>query len=224
MRCANLLVVPLLFLVHSLACALNGAEPTEAQTKQIAQLIENLASKATAPGKGSKELAPTEEAIWKATDELTKLGILAFPQLIAHLDDPRFSFSEDSLASAAVYHRSVGYLCQQIFGRQLKVYVPWNVPDPRGTPGFGTSELPSEKQQAQAWWEANRSKTLWELQVANIEQVIALNEQRKAAGFDSPEQRQLCDAAIQANRELAKQLTATKTAQTTKPYRPVLNR
>jgi hypothetical protein len=190
---------------------------------EIERLIDRLASKNPMPKKGSKELSPHEKRIWKSVDELHQFGVRAFPQLIAHFDDARFSFSEDSLSSKAVHHHSVGYLCHEIVDSQVTKYVSWAVGDPRGSPGYGRGIFPRNKKDAEAWWQSNRNKELWELQVANLRFVIAENQELLKSEADA-RRRKLCEEAIAANERLASEITKDKSPLPSKPFRPYVGR
>jgi Na+-transporting methylmalonyl-CoA/oxaloacetate decarboxylase gamma subunit len=209
------------------------AQSQEASARKIEQLIEQLAAKNPKPREDSRKspakrppkLPPHEPEIWEAVDELHRLGVAAFPQLIAHFDDQRFCCSEDSIAAPEpkLYHRSVGYVCQEIVRRQVERHVPWDQRDPRGLPGYSHSIVPRSKKAAQTWWEQNRSKELWELQVDNVNFVVVLNRERLKMEVD-PARRALCEAAIRANEELAAELNKSKSPKPGKPFRPHLER
>lgn len=180
--------------------------------KKIEQLIDQLA--------GSKSDKQRESGVFKAADELLKLGTDAFPQLIEHFDDKRYSFDEDSLATDDVYQHDVGELCYRLVKAQVKKYRPWKYPDPRSTPGYAGSIVPPDKDDAKAWWEKNKKKALWELQADSVRRVIEDNKNPRWFRFDSEERHKLADEAIRANEELLKQLTETKTPLPTGPVRP----
>jgi hypothetical protein len=185
-----------------------AATPVE-RSKKIEQLIDRLAEK-RADVAGRKD-------VFQAADELLELGTEAFPQLIDHFGDSRRSFDEDDPTSENVYHRSVGQLCYRLVVDQVRKYRPWNIPDPRGTPGWSGSIVPNN---AKEWWEANKGKALWELQADSVRRVIAENKDPKWFKFDSEERHKLADEAIRANEELLKQLTESKTPLPTTPIRP----
>ena len=94
---------------------------------QIETIIDRLASKNPKPPKEQRTLSPYEDEVWVAAEELRQLGTTAFSSLISHLDDDRFSFSEDcsgcSSSDNPVYHQTVGSLCRRILQNQIKVYV-----------------------------------------------------------------------------------------------------
>jgi hypothetical protein len=190
-------------------------EPATGQAekdKNIQQLIEQLA--------GSKSDRQRKNGVFKAADELLKLGTDAFPQLIEHFDDKRYSFDEDSMAADDVYQYDVGELCYRLVVKQVKVYRPWKQADPRGTPGYSGSIIQPDKDDAKAWWEKNKKTALWELQADSVRRVIEKNKNPRWFKFDSEQRHKLADEAIRANEELLKQLTETKTPFPTGPVRP----
>lgn len=187
-------------------------------------MIDRLASKNVKPAEGEKGLSPHEERIWKAVDALNGLGVTAFPQLIAHFDDDRFSFSQDRMSGRGIRHESVGHLCWEIVERQVKKRVCWNVADPRGTPGHtGAAIVPCGKEAAEVWWEAHRDKKLWELQAESVRSVISANQKVLASEQDE-DRRRVCEDAIRANEELLTKLLRTEAPIPTKPFRPYIGR
>ena len=194
----------------------------DTKSADVEHLIDQLASRNPEPPQWkqqSPQAVAREEQIWKAVDRLHEMGLRAFPQLIAHFDDKRFCCLEDSMASDDVHHRSVGFVCWIIVRSQVKKYVPWEGPDPRGLPGYASCTLPSDKKEAESWWKANQTKSLWELQIENVRTVIAENEnalktEKKAY------RRKLCEEAIRANERLAADIAKRRSPIPTEPFRP----
>lgn len=208
---------------------INGAETKHSEmaqvefAKKIEKLIDQLASNSAKPVQGSNRRAPREAEIWAAVDELHGCGTAAFPYLIAHFDDERFSYSEESPATTRVYQASVGRLCGKIVERQINKYVPWKLPDPRGTPGYGMAIVPQDKAQALEWWKANQNRKLWELQADSVRVVLDENRKRQLTEGDETRKRHAADA-IQANEELLARLLQTEVPLPTKPFRPYASR
>ena len=108
----------------------------------------------------------------KATAKLICLGIAAFPALVAHRNDARYShtfvgsFNEGPLEPPLALDYSVGETCVEIIARQLNAgskylgcrdYIPYGVP---------VSKLPE-------WWKARSSRSLAELRKEALEWTIA---------------------------------------------------
>lgn len=192
--------------------------------KEVEKLIDQLASKYPKPDKRSDSRPPREAGIWDAVDKLHSYGTAAFPYLIAHFDDERFSFSEESPATTRVYHESVGRLCWEIVERQVKKCSLWKVPDPRGTPGFtGKAIVPRDKEEARSWWKTNQEKRLWQLQADSVRVILEENRERLAREDDA-DRRRHCSDAIQANEQLLSRLLQSELPIPTKPFRPYVSR
>lgn len=179
--------------------------------------VDRLASKHPKPAPGAR--APYEQEVWDAVDALHELEASAFPVLIAHFNDARYSFTQDSLSGdddQSTRRETVGFLCRQIVQRQVQKRVVWSG-DPRGTPGYSECVVPDDVQDALTWWNKHRDQALWQLQIANILYVIDLNADLARS---DPRQRDLCEENIRANKALIDQLTASRTPLPTKPYRP----
>jgi hypothetical protein len=200
-----------------------STERPKSEQADVAGLIDQLKSKRRKPSDRARGALATEESVWTAVDALMEMQDRAFPELISHFDDSRYSYSERSPVTDEIYHRSVGYLCREIVRRQVTKYVPWITRDSRGTPGTGKSAIPITKQEAQVWWSENQDKPLWVLQVESIRRAIAENRVRLEAEEDA-RRIELCKDAILSNEKLAESLIATETALPTKPFRPYSGR
>lgn len=215
-------VLPIALFADGLLCSgadsdVPPARQCDAKTDTIARLIDQLASSNSTDDGRLAAAATNDPRIWKSVDALYALGIEAFPQLIAHFDDDRYSFEEDALSSNKKYRVSIGRLCWTIVDRQVTKYVAWKVADPRGTPGSGLSSVPSTRRDAEAWWEVNRRKPLWELQCDSIRRVIAANRERLQS--EKAEDRLHAQEALLANQQLLAELSSKQTPIPTKPFR-----
>jgi len=190
---------------------------------QIEALIDQLAARMPEPTRGSRDLGHHEERIWKVVDALTQLGTSAFPQLIAHFDDPRFCCTEDAMASDDVYHRSVGYACRRILISQVHRQAAWPGPDPRSSPGYGRGIVPLKKTDAEAWWQLQCDKTLRELQAENARFVVAALKERLKEDL-VPARRNLHEEGIRRNEQLVADLEKRPSAMPTNPFRPYIGR
>lgn len=102
---------------------------------------------------------------------------------------------------------------------QVRAYIPWDVGDPRGTPGFGISIIPHGKREALEWWLLRKDKALWELQAEHVRMVIDMNRQRLLIE-KYPEYIALCEKAIRANEQLELELKQNKKPIKREPWRP----
>ncbi len=213
------LTVPLVLITLSSAIV---ATPSNGQTdakpvatkERIEKLIESLASKHEPPTPDSRVLTKEEKSIWKAVDELMIIGIEALPALIDHFDDERFSFTESNVSGSRldnpVLHQTVGRLCYRIVTAQVQKYVSWSGPDPRDSPGYRSTVVPTKKEEAVKWINERMEKALWELQKENLSLVITQNEELLAKIEKGSNDHQLCKMAIKKNSELIAKLERTK--------------
>ena len=106
-----------------------GAEPNVAA---INSLVEQLASTNKRPT-GYPEVnqdpiypkdydGPAQKLVWKAYFELYQLGPAAFPQLLEHLDDKRYSLTADT--GNADHNFNVGFLCRWILQNRISPFNP----------------------------------------------------------------------------------------------------
>lgn len=169
-----------------------------------------------------------EKAVWKAVDELMSLGPKAFPALIDHFEDERYSYTEDNTTGERIagpsVNRTVGYLCFHIVTAQVQKYVSWDEPDPRDSPGYNSTVVPWVKKDAVEWIKGRVDKPLWELQIENLSFVIEQNEKLlKDFEKDSHEEK-LCKEAIKKNAELIAQLKRTQKPLPSRNPRPRFER
>lgn len=196
--------------------------------KQINDLIDSLASHYEKPNVDSRERVPAEPAIWRAVDELIAIGPRAFPLLIDHFDDERFSFTEDCVSCERsenpVFKRTVGHLCYMIVRSQVQRYESWEGPDPRDSPGYSECVVPHEKERAVQWLQSSAGKSLWEMQYDNIRFVILENHKMLEKQTMTQNDRDLCIEAIAKNEELLELLKVNRSHLLTKPIRPSSDR
>ena len=209
----------------------SAAEPVsspEQQQQEIARLIEQLASENPKPknvtdsdGERVTVFPPgysrdRQNKVHRAADELRKFGIDAFPQIIDHFDDHRYSYSEEAMnaRSELFYSRSVGSHCMSIVCAQLYMFETWGDP----WTGFGPTwdghpELRS-KSTAQRWWAKNKGKPLWRLQTDMLEWAIDLELNTKhATEWNS----RAAMEAVKSNRTTLAELLATRKALSQRP-------
>jgi hypothetical protein len=225
--------------VASLSLSSSAEEPgtiSKDSKQKIETLIDKLAAKRPKPVsvkdpkhhverlKKPDVFIPLEDDVAAAADELLKLGTQAFPYLIDHFDDDRYSFMEHDPTSEEVYVWPVGEYCFRLVRAQVMKYRPWQVADPRGTPGYSDSIVPHDKKTALEWWEKNKTHALWELQADSVQLVIKENENPRYFTFKRDERLKLAKAAIKANETLLKQLSESKTPLPTKPVRPYVDK
>jgi hypothetical protein len=175
------------------------APPTE---KEIKALIEQLVSPNPKPivnkrGAPEIELPPgfvlkKQEKVHAARSRLMELGLPAFPLLIESENDERYSLTTSDSASGWYTNESIGHICKDILFGQLQPYGFW--PKLKGEPQ-GKPKRPSyparflnSQEAAKAWWEKNKGKTLYQMQVEVVDWVIA--EEAKRPGDFIEEEKQ----------------------------------
>ena len=152
----------------------NNVENLDSNTeKQIEQLIEQLASKNSPPtGDGWPGLErpdnwdeSAQEIVYKAKDSLSDLGKSAFPILLKHLDDQRYSKTG---WTAIEYNQSVGDVCSEIIvgnvdliGMTFKVRTGADGKY-HGCPTYFFTLVGSDIEQ---WWQKNKHKSLKQMQI-----------------------------------------------------------
>lgn len=198
------------------------------ERQRLDSLIESLCSRHPAPS--PKRMVPMreEKAVWKAVDELMSLGPKAFPALIDHFEDERYSYTEDNTTGERIagpsVNRTVGYLCFHIVTAQVQKYVSWDEPDPRDSPGYYSTVVPWVRKDAVEWIKGRVDKPLWELQKENLSFVIEQNEKLlKDFDKDSREEK-LCKEAIKKNTEQIAQLERTQKPLPSRNPRPRFER
>jgi hypothetical protein len=175
------------------------APPTE---KEIKALIDQLASPNPKPiinkrGAPSIDLPPgfdrkKQDKVHLARSKLVELGTLAFPSLIESDKDERYSLTTSNGLSGWFYNESVGRVCRTIIFDQLQPYGYWQAVggDPRGNPhrpSYPGNFLKSQEA-AKAWWEKNKEKSLYQMQLETLNWVIAEEAKRPGDFTDKEKQ------------------------------------
>jgi len=133
-----------------------------------------------------------QKHIGENVEKLVAMGMDAFPELIAHLDDQRFCGYWETAEVGPIH---VGPICEEIMERQVEpfhydvhapIIIAW-VPQtlPRG-----------KKTDWEAWWKKNKDKSLRELQIEAGEASIRILKHAKQPNaidedFDSWRARQI---------------------------------
>ncbi len=158
----------------------DAQSPHGQRSERAAELVEALAS-ANRPPKlvGEKDPRPpdplppdyrieAQDRVYVAYSEILKAGVDAFPELIEHLDDKRYSATEDD--GACWVNWTVGDMCRFLIADQLEVYRDYVRDDPQTgrIASYVSSLVGTSKAEAQAWWSRNRTKKLYELQAAAL--------------------------------------------------------
>lgn len=180
--------VCLVFMVASIPMpgTVLAEDVTPEEAAKIDELIEELASP-----NDPKKLIPLAQylkfppdwdhegqaRVYRAATSLVKKGRSAFPQLIAHAGDKRFSFVNKS-GNGAMTPMSVGHACGRIIQVQLDVFDQIGI-YPRMYPSyFGTvasdkdNDDVKDEEKLKNWEEKRKDKTLVDLQVESIEWAI----------------------------------------------------
>ena len=144
-----------------------------------------------------------QKSVSHAYYELRSMGKEAFPYLINHFGDDRYSHER---SSASFYEVSVGLACKYLIDGQLDVCGPMY--KSRETPngnllGCDFDEyVRSQFGSYAAWWRLNRNLSLREMRIATVEWRI---QREKEFGFVAKEENsilsQLAEALSKANEE-----------------------
>ncbi|MFN7889164.1 MAG: hypothetical protein ACK5OC_02635, partial [Pirellula sp.] len=176
MRYAATLIT--LFVIVTSVC--NAQETVDKET--VDSLVARLASKNKPPKtRGPSAVYPKgydqegQEDIFLAYRELCKLGPKAFPFIIPHLGDKRYSLTADG--GAADVNFTVGQLCFSAIDLQLQPYKTYSrgEGDPRNRPSrphyLAKLDL-RDPAKTQDWIDSLKNKTLLQLQIEVLEWVI----------------------------------------------------
>lgn len=147
----------------------------------ISRLVANRAT-------GNQQSSPQEPPLplnpqaAQTIQQLQALGTAAFPALIAHRNDQRYSYS---IVGEGLYNygpgevvridKTVGDICVEVIARQLYVGQEY-----QGCVQFIPNVVP-EKDLAE-WWSARSSKSLSELRKEAMEQTISVEKRRIPLG------------------------------------------
>jgi hypothetical protein len=150
----------------------------DSESVEIERLIEALVSSNPKPQRsesGRGLIYPEgydekgEEAVFDAAVPLLKKGPAAFPTLMKHSEDRRFSFCRESAGSGAMRAWHVGKACELIIESQLDVYDKVGF-DQQMFPNYFDNVVKGKK--FDAWWKAHREETLADLQIEAFEWAI----------------------------------------------------
>ena len=167
--------------VPSPAVQVRGAAQADNETRTIENLIGSLASANAAP-RLDRSLRTTvavypkdysqqaQQRVVAAWERLLAKGESAFPQLIAHLQDTRYSYTETFNDSDA--NVCVGAVCYDIVAAQIELFRPYVrlVSEPpalerlQWIPSFAAGQDAME-----AWWKKNQGQSLRDLQLQSVE-------------------------------------------------------
>jgi hypothetical protein len=148
----------------------------------VDSLVARLASKNKPPKtRGPRAEYPKgydkagQEEVFQAYRELRELGPKAFPFIIPHFDDKRYSLTADG--GVADVNFTVGQLCFSAIDLQLQPYKTYSrgEGDPRNRPrrpSYLSKQDLRDPAKAQKWIDSLKNKTLLQLQIEVLEWVI----------------------------------------------------
>lgn len=129
--------------------------------RKIRELIEKLASKNSRPKDGGSWVerpkdwdSGHQDVVYDAEKELSDFGKAAFPVLLEHLNDERYSLTE---SYASEVNHSVGEVCRMIIESNVEVLPEYY----KGSPTFFSGTY----RDLNYWWCWNRNKTLKQMRV-----------------------------------------------------------
>jgi hypothetical protein len=136
---------------------------------------------------------------WHAFKELIPHAEEAWPELVRHLDDERYSATFLS-PSDAVHVATVGEMCHMIIERNLEVayFRHFNLGSMDVAVALERPEMVRGTKELKAWCEARSSKKLYELQIEACQWAIKeLNKNQEIRGV-TPAMRRAWVAAVQS--------------------------
>jgi hypothetical protein len=165
--------------------------------KEIKALIDKLVSPNPEPIiRGSGHRLPPgfdlkkQEQVHRALRKLKQLGPRAFPFLIECWGDKRYCLTG---CEAGSFNVTVGEICRTIISDQLQPYddcpAGYSGRPPNRRPNYQATILGS-RESARQWWKKNQHKTLYQMQRAVLDWVIA-EEAKRPRDFKDAERRQL---------------------------------
>jgi hypothetical protein len=165
---------------------------------EIKTLIDGLVSPHPKPQEGlppdfdkDKQKA-VRDAVCAACSKLNALGKEAFPYLIERWEDKRYCLTVSHAPFPGCYHNlTVGEVCQRLIFNHVQPYhdtqitnpsplaiVDWH-PVAKPRPAYRVVFL-SSQEQARQWWEKNKGKGLYDIQLEVLDWIIA--EEAKQPG------------------------------------------
>ena len=211
-RCAVSVAV-----LFAFAASAGFAEDKSLSKSEIDRFVQQLVSPNEAPDtRGGSAVYPanydheSQKKVRAAWQQLWRSGPAAFPCLFDHLDDIRYSFTEDGGQSDVNW--SVGRACLDILHGQIEPLnvgrrhrLPSYVDHNLGKPANHNLGTPAE---AKKWWGTHKSQSLYEMQIEALEWIIAETEK-------SPDQ--YSDETRKNLKDSLRELCAAKT-----PLKPVV--
>jgi hypothetical protein len=181
-----------------LALANDASAEDHPDASHIERLIDGLVSRNAEPSlvfvdKGVKAVFPEgfdhrdRLRVDGVIDQLVKMGEHAFPQLIQHVDDERYSYTSRWMGESHVNY-SVGSVCFRVVRVQVELYCAYTRNDPRTDRQLRwLVRKGNESTQAlEAWWRKHNKKSLREMQLEATEWALAFERKR---GFHNDEAR-----------------------------------
>jgi hypothetical protein len=175
--------------------------------EDVLGLINALASPNKLPKEGWEVIYPkgydraAQDRVLAAEEKLVEKGVDAFPELVKHIADARYS---QTTVSAEWYNISVGAVCRQIIKRQV-LPKHSDYKSRKGTDGE-YHMLPNymdEQGGFKQWWSTRSKMSLHEMKVEALKWKI---EREKEIGSPDPEDRKYILEPLQAElRELQKE-------------------
>jgi hypothetical protein len=160
------------------------------EEQQVEELIATLASPNSEPlfdeDSGIPPRYPrgydhaAQGRVLEARNKLLAIGMAAFPRLVTHVEDPRYSHTEQREASLWL-NVSVGYVCYHIVALQAEVYQPLAT-----LPMTGRIWVPAGRENLAKWWESHKKLSLCEIQLEGARWAI---ERQRKAYFESDKER-----------------------------------
>jgi hypothetical protein len=125
-----------------------------------------------------------QKRVVRAWDHLAGQGVAAFPALIEHLNDERYSTSIASPISEYWHNWSVGQVSKRIIESQIETWGPYSVGkgDPRSRPPrphYCAKDF-EQKKSVEVWWKAHQDKSLRDIQIEALEWTIAEEKKQDA--------------------------------------------
>lgn len=179
----------------------SNKENATPSNKDSAALVEKLVSANGRPKGGRQPLWVEKEPILppgfdpkeqtrvaEVCRKLKEAGTAAFPSLIDHFEDQRYSVSLEQCSSGAARHVSVGEVCHMLIMDQLQPYGFYSRGgDELGRPRRSFYDLPDSKKEATEWWSKHQHQTLDQLQLEVLDWVIAREDEGQENGKPYPE-------------------------------------
>jgi len=166
-------------------------------SKEIANLVEKLASpnpKPIIPDKYveskiiyspnySKE---AQNRIYEVRKKIEEKGMDAFPYLIEHYNDDRYSITYETSWNGCWYNASVGSECADIVHKQLQPLGPFrvNATDAGDKRPYYDFHFLYSKDTMQSWYKTNKDKSLRELQIEVLEWTITEEKKKNDPKYD----------------------------------------